>query len=377
MLPLFQLINMNGRMYDPVIGRVLSPDNYVQDATNAQGFNRYSYALNNPLKYTDPDGEWNWIVAAIGTIFGYVSYGITHNDWGWKAVGNAVITGALWGIGYTSGVEAAGITPVSYAAQSVITSTVNQFMPAINVPIGDNFSINASLGLGVGPNGIIAGMNFSGTYYNGDFSLTGGIGVSDNMSSWGGGFNIDGYGASYYRTTYGNATGPDGKPNPQVVGGVGLYFGDVSIRLENDFLAGSGDKWRSNALEVGIGNFVFGTYLYNNDPEGGDKGVMKSDDPRAVDRRGNRNLHKKTAWEEGKTYRSPGYIGYRKGSNILRLGYSHEIFQDRTQNWVHRNGFPGLGWLGIGYQNFYNDYSDFQRGGYRYSGYYNPYSLFY
>lgn len=48
---------MNGRLYDPYIGRFLSPDNYVQLPTSAQSFNRYSYCLNNPLKYTDPSGE--------------------------------------------------------------------------------------------------------------------------------------------------------------------------------------------------------------------------------------------------------------------------------------------------------------------------------
>ena len=52
----FALINMNGRMYDPLNGRMLSVDNYVQGGT--QGYNRYSYALNNPLKYTDPSGEF-------------------------------------------------------------------------------------------------------------------------------------------------------------------------------------------------------------------------------------------------------------------------------------------------------------------------------
>ena len=57
MLPEFDLINMNGRLYDPMIGRFLSPDNYVQEPDNSQNFNRYSYCLNNPLKYTDPSGE--------------------------------------------------------------------------------------------------------------------------------------------------------------------------------------------------------------------------------------------------------------------------------------------------------------------------------
>lgn len=53
----FGLINMNGRCYDPALGRMLSPDNFVQDPSNSQNFNRYSYVLNNPLKYVDPSGE--------------------------------------------------------------------------------------------------------------------------------------------------------------------------------------------------------------------------------------------------------------------------------------------------------------------------------
>ena len=56
-LPWFNLYNMNGRLYDPVVGRFLSPDNYVQMPDNTQNFNRYSYCINNPLKYTDPSGE--------------------------------------------------------------------------------------------------------------------------------------------------------------------------------------------------------------------------------------------------------------------------------------------------------------------------------
>ena len=57
--PYFKIINMNGRLYDPVIGRFFSPDNFVQIPEFTQSFNRYSYALNCPLMYVDPTG---WLI---------------------------------------------------------------------------------------------------------------------------------------------------------------------------------------------------------------------------------------------------------------------------------------------------------------------------
>ncbi|MBX3254570.1 MAG: hypothetical protein KF862_10555 [Chitinophagaceae bacterium] len=53
----FNLINMNARLYDAIVGRMLSPDNYVQDPINPMHFNRYTYVLNNPMKYNDPSGN--------------------------------------------------------------------------------------------------------------------------------------------------------------------------------------------------------------------------------------------------------------------------------------------------------------------------------
>ncbi|WP_233267372.1 RHS repeat-associated core domain-containing protein [Paraglaciecola sp. L3A3] len=50
------LIHMNGRVYDPVAGRFLSADIYIQAPTNTQSYNRYSYVLNNPLSFVDPSG---------------------------------------------------------------------------------------------------------------------------------------------------------------------------------------------------------------------------------------------------------------------------------------------------------------------------------
>ena len=47
--------DMNGRVYDPFLARFLSPDPFVQAPDYSQNYNRYSYAFNNPLKYTDPE----------------------------------------------------------------------------------------------------------------------------------------------------------------------------------------------------------------------------------------------------------------------------------------------------------------------------------
>ncbi|NOI65479.1 FG-GAP-like repeat-containing protein [Vibrio sp. 99-8-1] len=58
------LIHMNGRVYDPTLGRFLSADPFIQDNWfGTQAFNRYSYVQNNPLSYTDPTG----LLTDIGT----------------------------------------------------------------------------------------------------------------------------------------------------------------------------------------------------------------------------------------------------------------------------------------------------------------------
>ena len=51
------LINMNARLYDPMIHRFLQPDNFIQDPANTQNYNQYGYVLNNPLLYIDPSGN--------------------------------------------------------------------------------------------------------------------------------------------------------------------------------------------------------------------------------------------------------------------------------------------------------------------------------
>ena len=52
----FNLINMNGSVYDPTIMRFLSPDPFIQAPDYSQSFNRYSYVMNNPMNLTDKSG---------------------------------------------------------------------------------------------------------------------------------------------------------------------------------------------------------------------------------------------------------------------------------------------------------------------------------
>jgi RHS repeat-associated protein len=58
----FKLINMNGRLYDPLTAQFLSVDNYIQNTSFTQNFNRFGYCFNNPLKYTDPTGYYSYPV---------------------------------------------------------------------------------------------------------------------------------------------------------------------------------------------------------------------------------------------------------------------------------------------------------------------------
>jgi hypothetical protein len=97
---------MNGRIYDPRLGRFLSPDPYVQAPDYSQSFNRYSYVWNNPMKYVDPDGELVWMVPVlVGAIIGgYSGYkiGKAKGAEGWSMAGY-IFGGAVIGrvAGYT------------------------------------------------------------------------------------------------------------------------------------------------------------------------------------------------------------------------------------------------------------------------------------
>ena len=97
-LDIFELVNMDGRMYDPFIGRFLSPDPFSQTPDFSQGLNRYAYCLNNPLSLYDPTGySWfskNWkslVAATVGIAVSVVTLGTG------STLGAVIIAGAVGG----------------------------------------------------------------------------------------------------------------------------------------------------------------------------------------------------------------------------------------------------------------------------------------
>lgn len=97
------------RYYNPTLGRFIQADTVVPDARNYQAYNRYAYAANNPLKYTDPSG---------------------HSFWGWFKKLFAAFIGALIGVLVTIA-SAGALAGVGFALTKVTLSlTLGQWMLA-------------------------------------------------------------------------------------------------------------------------------------------------------------------------------------------------------------------------------------------------------
>jgi RHS repeat-associated protein len=151
------LVHMNGRLYDPLLGRMLSPDPIVQEPYNAQNLNRYSYVLNNPLSYTDPSGlsfvkkYWRQILVAaisifvpplgawgavtMGAVSGYISTGTLEG-----ALIGGFSAGVFWSIGQAfqsvntgagTGFAGTGFTEAQFAGKVLAHATTGGVMSVL------------------------------------------------------------------------------------------------------------------------------------------------------------------------------------------------------------------------------------------------------
>ena len=137
--------------------------------------------------------------------------------------------------------------------------------------------------------------------------------------------------------------------------------------MENDFLAGTGDKWRTGAFEVSVGKFSVGFTIYTNEQKETDPVVNT---PSPIHGANNRPRTKSLGtWENGLVYDAPIWFGYNTGMGVSRIGYSHKYVQDFFQNGIHK-------WIPFGHQNYYLKYVEGINHGYGYNGFYNQFSLY-
>ncbi len=182
------LIHMNGRIYDPLLGRFTTADPFVQSPSNLQSYNRYSYVWNNPLALTDPSGYYNLgkklqnfltkpvvalVVQDLDPLAG--TYLLTQSTTGrnilageiiagtaaatWYCGGCGVASGALIGelVGGYSAHRAGGDVLSGVAVGGILGGATGYLADGINTEVGSfwaqagkNFASGAIKGAGIG-----------------------------------------------------------------------------------------------------------------------------------------------------------------------------------------------------------------------------------
>jgi hypothetical protein len=370
---------MNGRIYDPKLHRFLSPDNHVQDPYNTQNYNRYGYCWNNPLKFTDPDGEFVWFVPII---FATVNVGVDLliND-GKMNFGQIAMSA---GMGAAGGCLGGGITTVGQAFLAAGTNQLNRFLPNIPIYQSANFNLSISPMIGFGSSGFTAGgsLNASGKF--GDFVWGGSVsaGFNSGMSSlgeaagpssyWGAGGFVgynDGhanYGIGLSSTTFSGNTA-------QRVGAINFQIGDFGIRIDEDYLPHIGDK-RDRYRTGGL----LATYKINDAftlAIGGSMmtGEMMKDItiPESHPKTYNYTFEKTHHLRAGTFY--GGVIN--KGQSFF-AGHNSEKRLHDIQNWIHGGGLKRTIGIGPVLTPYFYDFKLKSRM-YSYFGSYHPSYLYY
>ena len=117
MLAAVGIIHMNGRIYDPRLGRFMQADPVIQFPDFSQSHNRYSYVLNNPLAYTDPTGYIIPIFTALAAAI--IAAGVVETTLvaaaliGAGVFADSLAQGVPLGKAFLAGVSAAALTAVA------------------------------------------------------------------------------------------------------------------------------------------------------------------------------------------------------------------------------------------------------------------------
>ena len=130
---------LDGSMLVPFSdSRFLAPDFYIQAPGFTQNYNRYTYVLNNPLKYTDESGESIVAAVNIGAVIGTYIGGIIANKGQYNPFKWNYRSGRTWGYmfagglvgaasGYLGGVIAASDIPFANTLSIMASSFTNSF----------------------------------------------------------------------------------------------------------------------------------------------------------------------------------------------------------------------------------------------------------
>ncbi|MCU0451953.1 MAG: polymorphic toxin type 23 domain-containing protein, partial [Bernardetiaceae bacterium] len=308
--PGLELDDFGARAYDPQLGRWHAPDPASQFASP------YLAMGNRPVEMIDPDGEF--VVETIfGAVFGIATQGffnVANNREffdGWLQAG---ITGALSG------------NPIS-----AVAAVASNQLPSLKVNLGSGFSVSVSPAIAFGGNGFHLGanlgLNYSSEYFSGGLNL--GLGytnmkLGDNTvkgftSRLGGGFTAgsDDWNAGLYTTRFGGAG------IGQRVAGLRLGLAGARITYENDdapfdklgklggLLKDGGDRWRTNAVSIGYGDFDLRLNMFTGEP------TMSNPDDKSAEYPNGYHTGDADMYRLGAL--SFGYRGQRAGWNDERI----------------------------------------------------------
>jgi RHS repeat-associated protein len=111
MLDSVALVHMNGRVYDPFLGRFLSADSVIQSLGATESINPYAYAWNDPLKYVDPNGHSlaSWLQGVITAVVSVVVFAV-------MLYLGAPLWAAFFGAGFAGGFTGALLATGSLSA---------------------------------------------------------------------------------------------------------------------------------------------------------------------------------------------------------------------------------------------------------------------